>query len=262
MDAYCISLQKKQDTWPGLIETFKQQGIDNIKIFPAVVGKDLPNSGSVEYTKFGDPQNYITLLTYFNLVKNKLRRFHSQHTTWSSIGCYLSHISLWQMLLDDPSLKYMLIFEDDVKFNSDFANTFQNEILPNIPANSDIVFLDVLKNYVKNVPYNEYFEKIVSLFFGLHAYIITKQGAANLLKEAFPIEMQLDSYIAKYAELNDLNLYVSTKKICKQKSHVSSVQDNLGVFISMFEYWQYIVMFLIIVTVLFVFGLFRRSSQS
>jgi GR25 family glycosyltransferase involved in LPS biosynthesis len=260
MDAYCISLQKNQDTWPGLLDYIKNQGIENIQIFPAVVGKDLPNKGSEEYEKFGDPRKYLSLLTYFNLIKKNARRFHHQNTQWGSVGCYLSHFLLWSKLVDDPNLQSMLIFEDDIEFNSSFADTFKNQILPNIPSNSDVVFLDTCRIKKKTVPYNTYFNRIVSLFFGTHAYIITKQGAINFLKQIFPIEMQLDSYMAKYAEINDLYLYVSAKKICSQRNHASSVQDGLQIIMWLCDYWQLCVIFIIIVVVLSIVGLLRRKS--
>jgi hypothetical protein len=64
-------------------------------------------------------------------------------------------------------------------------------------------------------------------FFHLDSYIITKKAAQKLLKFAFPIEMQLDSYIPYYNLIDkDFKVYYSDKKLFKQeRKDKSNIQD-------------------------------------
>ena len=259
MQSYCISLESKKSIWPDLIKTIKNNGIDNVTMYPAVIGKNLTDPNSDEFKIFGDPKNYVTVFAYFNLVKNKLRRYHAQLSSWGAVGCYLSHISLWKNLLDsDPSIEKFLIFEDDISFQPNFKDVFQNSILPNIPENSDIIFLDVCRNF-ERIEYNKIFDKIGNLFFGLHAYIITRKGASTLLQKSFPIEIQLDSYISKYAELNNLNLYTSVVQICKQTLHTSSIQDVIILINTITNLHIIIPVIIIIMVLIFSFILIYRK---
>ena len=125
------------------------------------------------------------------------------------------------MIEDD--LPYCAIFEDDVKFVDNFKEEFQKR-LEFIPDDADGIFLGVSDNFLGK-RYNEYFDRIEGVFFGLHAYILTNAGAKKLLKNVFPIEVQIDSNMSFSAVLEGIKLY-DAPGLTRQGLHISSVQDT------------------------------------
>ena len=117
-----------------------------------------------------------------------------------------------------------VVFEDDVQFYAGFQENFKN-VITNAPKNFDVILLDTL--WCQNtIDYNKLFYKLKGQFFGMHGYIISKQGALNLLKNALPMEIQIDSYMAYYAELYNLNLYLCKDRLCTQIFHPSTIQQS------------------------------------
>jgi GR25 family glycosyltransferase involved in LPS biosynthesis len=145
-------------------------------------------------------------------------------TTLNSVGCYLSHVSLWYKVVTE-SLKGMYIFESDaVCFNTlnlnDFLNTDGDILLFGSRLVGDSVF----------VPYDYGrkfgLTKINQHFFGLHAYYITYKGALKALKNVFPIEAQIDAYLSYLSKLNLVNIYGYYPSTCTQAVHISSLQSK------------------------------------
>lgn len=209
---YCISLEKNKHNWDDIIRSLKRVGFPNTQIFQAINGRELDE----QYK-----QSIVSVWTYYFLQHKLPRRYHAQPTTWGAIGCYLSHVSLWYKLIQSNA-EYMIIFEDDVQFNQDFD---VSQLV--LPPDFDLFFLDVLweqnpSKITKDKPYRE----IQSAFFGTHAYIITRKCAEMLLDFAFPIEIQIDSFIYIIAERLNLKVYVSNKKLCDQGTHQSTIQTG------------------------------------
>ena len=224
MDVYCISLEKNKSKWPSIISSLNNVGFSNAQIFPAINGKNFQNPNSEEVQKYGPPESFISTWTLYNLKNNITRKFHEQIPSWGGIGCALSHAAIWQILLESPNDR-VLIFEDDVsKFAPNFQKLFQDYV-NNLPADMDVAFLDVVKNF-DGVKINDFVTSIKSQFFGLHAYIITKKAVQNFFKKFFPIEIQIDSYMFEYAQMNNMKMYTSSKHLCTQKNDgKSSIQD-------------------------------------
>ena len=210
MKVYCISMEKNPEK---IIENISSNGFPQVKIFDAVNGKALAPSGS----------KFVSVFALENLLQKNERRYHAELGTWGAVGCYLSHVSLWQQLVQDTDDESYLIFEDDVMFSNNFANKY-TKCMENIPKNWDILFLDLMWNE-KETQYNDYFYTVRGHFFGTHAYIINKKCASALLTSAFPIEIQIDSYMSYFGSQNNLNYYTA-KNLCYQKPHVSSIQTT------------------------------------
>ena len=208
---YCISLKKNEANWDNLLSTISNQGFPNPVIFEGILGSLYKNNdGSV----LGVWQEYI--------LKNNLDRNNHEHfSTWGGVGCYMSHVSIWQDVKKN-NYKKVLIFEDDIEFSGDFVKSLTNR-LPYIPQDYDMLFLDVA-NCFKFSDFNKYFKKIDGLFFGMHSYIITDKAVDALLPRSFPIELQLDSYISYMGNIANLAMYY-TNNLSGQAIHVSSIQS-------------------------------------
>lgn len=231
MKSFCISLEKKKNTWSDLDLYFSQNGIENVNFFPAVNGKEIGEYYKKNDTPISNPtlnlikslggvEKIVSTWGLYHLENKKSRKDHAQLTSWGAVGCSLSHILLWKELVD-KNLDAMLIFEDDVNFFDNFKDTLP-VILENIPEDADAVFLSISRNF-KGVRYNDLFDRVLDQFFGTHAYIMTNRGAKKVLPYVFPIEIQIDSFLGFRASISNLTLYTA-RDLCNQKMHSSSVQ--------------------------------------
>lgn len=210
MEAYCISQEKFKNKWNETLVNIRENGFPGVKIFPAVEGSEQKNN------------QLLSVWARYNLLNGIYRKCHEQFTTWGSVGCYLSHVSLWQYMVN-KNLDKMAIFEDDVIF-SEGAKEKIDSLLQSIPDDADMVALGVLWNEIHE-PYNDKLDRINGQFFGLHAYILTNKGAKKFLQEVFPMEIQLDSYMSFVARMNDMKLYTSWG-ICSQGGRATTIQNS------------------------------------
>ncbi len=210
---YCISLARKQEKWPEILEKFEKVGFTNISIQVAVDGKANKNV-------YNNTQ-WLTPWAQYKLNNKIPRQYHSELPSWGAVGCYMSHVILWQQLLEDPENNAYIIFEDDVSF-ADNCSVKLLSLLENVPSDSDFVFLDISWSNHKPTKYDEYYNVLDSQFFGTHAYIVTKNGAAKMMSRIFPIEIQIDAVMS----FADVNKYVSKIALCSADSGVSSVQSG------------------------------------
>lgn len=131
----------------------------------------------------------------------------------SEIGCLLSHVSLWEDLVNDPQKNRIAIFEDDARTHIsgntvlELLTEFYTHLNDNNIEEPDILYLgkalDDCENY-KHVWKNVYRSKHPLC---LHAYIITKIGARKLLNLA-PYKEAIDLIPVRGANKNLVNLMV------------------------------------------------------
>jgi GR25 family glycosyltransferase involved in LPS biosynthesis len=158
--------------------------------------------------------------------------------SFGAIGCYLSHTNLWKKLASSPEYKnddMFLIFEDDVAppaYTLEKINTWVNSVNQK-QTDWDMLFLGWMKPLpVKDadIKLEKSIYKINDITFGLHAYIIRKKGAQALLKKAFPIVDQIDSYISYMAARGDINAYRSNVSFFYQANmEGSQIQESIVV---------------------------------
>ena len=168
-----------------------------------------------------DYSNYIKKDEYENLLLNnqyKMRNYHSE-LTFGSIGCYISHTNIYKFIVSN-NIPYAMIFEDDLNINCD-ESTFWNQIQNiNIPNDADIFLLNAMTfdGVTRFQPVQKNINKI-DFFWCLHCYVITLKGAKKILKNAFPISIQLDSYISRMEYNEEINVYVLNNKLLKIKQN-------------------------------------------
>jgi glycosyl transferase, family 25 len=117
--------------------------------------------------------------------------------TSGEVGCYLSHISAWKMLLE-RKLNTALICEDDVLWKTD-ANAIVDRFMSEVPPDWDIL------HFHNSIPvgsgrHNDPGRKRESQYVwqgfnegrGAMCYALTARAARFLLSIAFPIRSTLD----------------------------------------------------------------------
>ena len=121
--------------------------------------------------------------------------------TRGAIGCALSHAAIWKEAATHPDSFRVLVLEDDVILSEDFDKAVSDAIL-NVPDDFDMLYLSLnsatlLSPYsgLKHGNKRNTLAKVVGRNFQTPGYIITAKGAKRLLKQLFPLNMQIDSYI-------------------------------------------------------------------
>lgn len=124
------------------------------------------------------------------------------------------------------------IFEDDCVFParaSDTSPSFQDTLQDSVRKIRQIREFDVLLvGYTSLMCLTTDFDsrtpdvwQMHGRFFGTHAYVITRRGAQRLLRNALPLEVQLDAYIAFRAKLDPAFVLLGYNR--------SKVRQRLGV---------------------------------
>lgn len=188
---YVINLDTRKDRWTNLIkaEPYLENNIERIS---AINGKTLKLN------------NFI-----YNIFKDN--KFDWKK---SVIGCFLSHITTWIKIINEPG-EYFLVLEDDVRFNKDWI-TIWNKASKTIPIGAELLYLggilppnkavlssclEEINDYWSQIKPNTYFSPTIAapiFHFCAYSYIITKTAAQKLLnfvsKNEFPIN-ELDHFI-------------------------------------------------------------------
>lgn len=219
--SFVINLDTCPEKWQTSSSLLKSIGLSPQR-FPAVYGKSI------------DP-SYLQSITHPS-VDYSIKRGRStdeQIQGLGAIGCYLSHLKLWEMLVESKN-EMFFIFEDDLnpkkKIDLYELESYVAEIDRKYP-DWDIIYL----GFYKPLPYgSEDVKRSKNVFqvneitFTTHAYLIHRRGAQKLLKYAFPIVHQVDSYMSFMASRGDLKSFRSSKPFFYQNTifSPSSVQEG------------------------------------
>jgi GR25 family glycosyltransferase involved in LPS biosynthesis len=199
--SYLINLDKYQEKYNESLNRLKKLNI-------------VPDRFSAIYVDNPNDE-YIKKITYPSIqyTIQHGRYSHNNIGSKGAIGCYLSHVTLWKMLLESKEDMF-LIFEDDVDTQFDDVkeiNTFINSINDNFDW--DFIYLGYNNKYHTG-------NKINKIIYGTHSYIINRKGAEKLLNNAFPIVDQIDSFISFMGINRDVNIYLP--------EYSFFIQNNLG----------------------------------
>lgn len=221
--AYCITLERRSDRWKKFQDKSGINGLD-LQRFLGVDGKTI-DIKSDDRLAMGVKRNIL----------KKFRRGHEEIDSAGAIGCALSHIALWQYMMDN-SIEIMAIFEDDANIPDDFITRSNNCIKtsPTLqdPNSWDVWLLGGIMGNLTEIP-NDKTTVRASGFLLLHAYVITLQTAKKLLSKVYPIERHIDYWISMYGQLYDLRIVtcptLNIKQNIKVKSDISTVEKECDI---------------------------------
>lgn len=171
-----VNLDSRKDRWQSFLNSDKWLSKNATRV-SAVDGRNLKMT------------SYI-----YNIFK------HNDHNWKKSVmGCALSHIEIWKMLVNDSEAQAYLILEDDVRFEKNWTDTWQ-KMEQEIPPDADIFYLggvlppnksalpiclDSINQYWAKVKPNSFFcrdgVELPIFHFCTYSYILTKKGAKKLL---------------------------------------------------------------------------------
>lgn len=108
------------------------------------------------------------------------------------IGCYQSHLAVWQALINSPN-RVALVLEDDVVFHDDFLPALDVALAH--ADRWDMLKLNMIraKFPVGQGQAGDYqLNAFVGSFTGMGAYLVTRDCAARLLPDMLPIRRPID----------------------------------------------------------------------
>jgi len=188
-----INLERRKDRMNKFNENHKFLSYER---FDAVDGKKLVMNADIEKMfRIGEIQCG--------------KRFNINHGfNRGEIGCALSHIRLWQELLENEKYDNYIIIEDDAEVNSNF-NALFNKISNKMKNNYDLLFLGFHDDNERIIKLygDEYVDYDLGILKfskskrynggGTHGYCITKKGASKLLKiiEEKGVQQAIDHFL-------------------------------------------------------------------
>ena len=204
---HIINLPERKDRWKQVLKTLYLSGLPlhNAYRFNAVNGYTQSPS---ELAQIVSPNALSRLLSQF-----EYRTKHDQ-ITLGGVGCYLSHLSIWKMLLESDHTHFMIL-EDDCVLEKDTMQRIQIT-LSNLTNDFDFLFLGTVISPLKRTFTDTEGVGVVKLHtvYGMHAYIISKDAVRKLFHNALPINYQLDSYVSYNNK--DLKMYELVPNIATQ----------------------------------------------
>ncbi len=222
--AYCINLDRRQDRW----EEFKSQpAAQQLKLqrASAVDGK------TIEWRT--DPR--IGILIKYNIIE-KTRRSHYEIKSIGAVGCYLSHVNLWKMMVRE-NIPILLVLEDDAKLEPQFVSKV-NRAIRRSPIMRDRRKWDILMIQRKEQDCQVFPDIIPPVFDGsdplaqkkynfwfTHCYVIQLETAKRLLERCFPIEYHVDQWLGMNIPVYGLRVYEPVEVGAQQSESVTDIQD-------------------------------------
>lgn len=210
-EVYLINLDRRKDRLVKFMQCYNNSDMRTYPInkFSAVDGSKL----DIDTV----PMTELALLEMKQLETTGFRYKHYQLTK-GAIGCYLSHVKIWENMLINQHTT-ALIFEDDARPPPNFLR-IAKAYLKLIPTDWDIVLLGKVCNECKD--FGAYYK--VERFILLHTYLINTTAIKKIIKTGtlFPIGQQLDAYLSELSDI--LNIYAVKNDIVRQGGSRTDIQ--------------------------------------
>ena len=219
---YCINLKDNTSRKQNILDQYKQH-----KLTCPITFIDAIDTRGSNWAKYSDHITEHSKNKLINAIKYKKRLEHQDLTT-GSIGCFLSHLKIYNIIKNKHhDSDYILILEDDNIFNNNF-NKELNIAINRAPTDWDIILLCYNDFSSTPVVNNKYYKKTTK-FHLTNCYLIRKQSVNKILNHYSKIYNQFDSYLSDLARQNILNIYTYNTKLSKQGRHFKTNIQNINV---------------------------------
>ena len=206
---YIINMQGCEERWEAT-----QKQLTNLHLtaerFEATIGKNLSEQ---------------EILNWYCPKKNKKR--YNRDLTLGEIGCYVSHMRIWQKIVDE-NISFCVVLEDDLSIKAslkdvvDVAIKLNNWDLIKLSNDRNFPFIDsaILEN---NLTVGNY-KKAPN---GTQGYIITLSGAKKLLQRK-PFFRPVDVDIQFHTEVGLSMIGIKPYPIAEDRSFISEISTMNG----------------------------------
>ncbi len=148
-----------------------------------------------------------------------------------SLGCMLSHVSLWDHVNSDPDCKIALIFEDDVLFKKNFLKRLNDIPWSDVPDDWDFIKLSCGK------PQGEKISKTIlrpslstkkGLNSGTFCYLMKTSSAEKLKDILFPYNNTMSMDVVLRSNFKRLNIYIVANRLVNVERYRYSIRKALN----------------------------------
>lgn len=217
--AFCINMEKRTDRWRDFNAQKGVEQLPKLRRFKAVDGSKLDI--------YNDSR--VPLLIKYN-IKYKTRRSHEELSTAGGVGCALSHMGIWEWMVE-TNAPVVLIFEDDAKITPDFVQ-HMNQVIRASPTLQDTKKWDILNLANARGPVTllepQSTLSTMNAFIGMQCYFITLDGAKRFLQEANTIHLHIDLWLVLYKKVYGLDILCLSDYVIGQRSSKTDIQDLNG----------------------------------
>jgi len=227
LDLYVVHLPDNEYRKQRLLKRFQNEPSIHFYFYNAVDTRKLK---WINYHSFIHTSAIDELIHY---EKTQSRKSHKSVLP-GAIGCFLSHITLYQLLLKISQNDFFILEDDTIPYPSFVSKCHQ--IRKNYPKDADIVLLDYFivdkKSPYRLVKVHSLYYVIISQFLLTNAYLITKKGIQKILKyfqeQDYRIKVQFDFFLSQMIYNDKLKVYGIFPKLCEQDGNLSSdIQQGL-----------------------------------
>ncbi len=118
--------------------------------------------------------------------------FSASHLTKGEVACALSHLSIYQKMIDN-NIDIALVLEDDVYVPDNIDSVLQKILSIEQNNKPNIYLLSDVEAYIENSSLYEGIYRIESAS-KAHCYVINKTAAKKMLKKLIPIRYEADMW--------------------------------------------------------------------
>jgi GR25 family glycosyltransferase involved in LPS biosynthesis len=148
-----------------------------------------------------------------------------------SLGCMLSHITLWETLENDPDCTIAFICEDDILLNSNFIKKLKEIPWSDVPDNWDIIKLSYHKLNGEQV--SDHIVKPSLLTkpgtnSGTFCYLMKTSSAQILKNILIPYNGQQSMDVLLRKNFSNFHPYLTTKRLAIEERYRYSIRKDLN----------------------------------
>jgi GR25 family glycosyltransferase involved in LPS biosynthesis len=207
-DIYLINLKRRPDRYKQFMKYY--------------TASELQNDPLIKFNAIDGSLLDVNNIPLTDLARNELKQldnsgFRTKHyqLTKGAIGCYLSHVKLWEHILK-TNTEYALVFEDDAKIPKRIKKIIDKQ-LKYIPSDWDIILFGHM--CTECIAYKNYYS--VNRFMLTHCYLIKRTAIIKIMETntLFPISQQIDSHLSELTSI--LNIYATNDAANKVKQFSS-----------------------------------------
>ena len=148
-----------------------------------------------------------------------------------SLGCILSHITLWKHCIKDNNCDVALVLEDDVILNNNFMNTLDKISIDELPDDWEIIKLSYNKVIGKSFS-KTFIKPKLNLNKGINAgswcYLINTKNIQNVINILIPYNNKVSMDVIIRSNIDKRNIYFTKQKLAKHYDKKYSPRKDLN----------------------------------
>ena len=208
IEAYLINLDRRTERLAVTMPALRRFGFTAVARWPAVDSRTFSRD---EMRALVKPEALAPIWNH--------QRAHHHELSVGAVGCYLSHVRLWESFVRTSNRECLIVMEDDT--NPTMTTDELDAIIRReLPSDFDVLFFGVFGEHDPQA--TRTIEKLTSPFYGTHAYLIHRKCIPMLLERALPMDMQLDSWLSRFGMDATLNIYTIRNSGWLQNEQVNS----------------------------------------